>query len=169
VLHGVVRLAAARGIYGVLDELVTPARAQAAVVARFQEQYLIDKLQAVLDNGVTAVIPPIYNHVFTAKLASGVTWDRTTLRAARTRLEAALAKVEAPYPATAAGLTIVVAWGLPYPDRNWARRATSTGDTSPKTSASRFAATFWPRHSGSTARRNSRGRARTGRGRATQV
>jgi hypothetical protein len=114
VLRGVAGLAAARGVYGVLDGLATPARAQAAAVARFQEQYLIDKLQAVLDNGVTAVIPPIYNDVFTARLASGQTWNRTTLRAAQARLEAALAKVEAPYPATAAGLTIVVAWGLPY-------------------------------------------------------
>ena len=29
-------------------------------------------------------------------------------------MENALAKVEAPYPDTAAGLTIVVGWGLPY-------------------------------------------------------
>jgi hypothetical protein len=115
-LRGVAALVAARGVYATLDGVVTPARAEAATttVTRFQEQYLIDRLEAVLDNGVPVVVPPIYNDVITAKLAAGVTWNRTALRAAQTRLEAALAKVEAPYPATAAGLTIVVAWGLPY-------------------------------------------------------
>ena len=44
----------------------------------------------------------------------GGTWNKTALVAAQKRLEAALARVESPYPATAAGLTIVVAWGLPY-------------------------------------------------------
>ena len=39
---------------------------------------------------------------------------RRALVAAQKRLEAALARVESPYPSTAAGLTIVVAWGLPY-------------------------------------------------------
>jgi hypothetical protein len=114
-LRGTAALVAARGVYGVLDGLRTPARAEAATtVSRFQEQYLIDQLQAKLDNGVTVVIPPIYNDVFTAKLAAAKTWDKAALKAAQTRLEAALAKVEAPYPGTAAGLTIVVAWGLPY-------------------------------------------------------
>jgi hypothetical protein len=106
---------AARGVYGVLDELVRPERAAAATkVTRKQEQYLIDSLEVILDNGQTVVIPPVYNDVFTARLASGRTWDKTALKAAQSRLEAALARVESPYPSTAAGVTIVVAWGLPY-------------------------------------------------------
>jgi len=117
-LRGTAALVAARGVYGVLDGLRTPERAQAAAtVSRFQEQYLIDKLEVKLDNGVTAIIPPIHNDVFTAKLAIAPTGDaamKTALKNAQSRLEAALARVEAPYPGTAAGLTIVVAWGLPY-------------------------------------------------------
>jgi len=105
---------AGRGIYGALDEFVTPPRAQAAVANRGQEQYLIDRLELLVDNGTTVVVPPIYNDIITAKLAPGTTWNRTALRNAQSRLEAALARVEAPYPGTAAGLTIVVAWGLPY-------------------------------------------------------
>lgn len=106
---------ASRGIYSLLNDFVTPQRAQAAtVVSRRQEQYIIDSLQVILDNKTTLVIPPIYNDVFTAKLKAGVNWTPAALKSAQTRLEAALATVEKPYPSTAAGVTIVVAWGLPY-------------------------------------------------------
>jgi hypothetical protein len=106
---------AGRGVYAVLDEFAAPERAMAgSKVARRQEQYLIDGLEVILDNGIPVVIPPVYNDVFTAKLVPGRTWDKPALVAAQSRLEAALARVEAPYPATAGGLTIVVAWGLPY-------------------------------------------------------
>jgi hypothetical protein len=106
---------AARGVYEVLDDFAGgPPRAEAAVVRRFQEQYLIDQVEVIVNNGVTVAIPPLHNDVFTARLKSGVTWTRATLNAAKTRLENAIAKVEAPYPSTAAGLTIVVGWGLPY-------------------------------------------------------
>lgn len=70
-LRGVAALVAARGVCGALDGLVTPARAEAATVTRLQEHYLIDRLEAILDNGVPVVVPPIYNDVFTAKLAGG--------------------------------------------------------------------------------------------------
>jgi hypothetical protein len=104
----------ARGIYELLDEmgLAGPPRAEAAV-RRFQEQYLIDQVEVILDNGVALGIPPLYNDIITAKLAPG-TWTAAKLKSAQTRLERALALVEKPYPSTAAGLTIVVAWGLPY-------------------------------------------------------
>jgi hypothetical protein len=118
-LRGAGKLSAAaitaRGVYGVLDDFARPERAAAAtVVSRKQEQYLIDSLEVILDNGQTVVIPPVYNDVFTAKLAPGLAGNRAALKAAQTRLEAALARVESPYTSTAAGLTIVVAWGLPY-------------------------------------------------------
>jgi hypothetical protein len=112
-LQGAAAAVAGRGIYALLDEFVTPTRAWGAKVARRQEQYLIDNVEVILDNGTTLGIPPIYNDVFTAKLAPGA-WTNSTLRAAQSRLEAALSRVESPYPSTAAGLTIVVAWGLPY-------------------------------------------------------
>jgi hypothetical protein len=106
---------AARGVYSVLDDFVAPQRAWAATkVARKQEQYLIDSLEVILDNNVPVIIPPIYNDVFTAKLAAAKTWTKTALVDAQKRLEAALVRVESPYPSTAAGVTIVVAWGLPY-------------------------------------------------------
>ena len=104
---------AARGVYEVLDQVAAPQRAEAAVVRRFQEQYLIDQLEVIVNNGVTVGIPPLHNDVFTAKLKSNA-WTTAALKNAKTRVENALAKVEAPYPSTAAGLTIVVGWGLPY-------------------------------------------------------
>lgn len=104
---------AARGVYEVLDQVAAPQRAEAAVVRRFQEQYLIDQLEVIVNNGVTVGIPPLHNDVFTAKLKINA-WTTAALKNAKTRVENALAKVEAPYPSTAAGLTIVVGWGLPY-------------------------------------------------------
>src|SRR3954453_9446477 len=106
----------ARGIYGVLGDIVrpTPAEAATTVTRRLQEQYLIEQLEVIVDNGVTLIIPPIYNDVFTAKLKSTTTWTSAALKAAKTRVENALVKVESPYPDTAAGLTIVVGWGLSY-------------------------------------------------------
>jgi hypothetical protein len=107
---------AARGIYEALDELAGgPPRAEAApVIRRFQEQYLIDQIEVIVNNSITVAIPPLHNDVFTAKLKSTTNWTAAALKAAKTRVEAAIAKVEAPYPSTAAGLTIVVGWGLPF-------------------------------------------------------
>lgn len=105
---------AGRGVYSLLDQLVAPPRALAANVTRRQEQYLIDNLEVIIDNNTPVIIPPVFNDVFTAKLAPGRTWDKAALVAAQKRLESALARVESPYTATAAGLTILVAWGLPY-------------------------------------------------------
>jgi hypothetical protein len=105
---------AGRGVYSVLDSFAAPERASAATTTRVQEQYLVDRLQVIVDNGTRVVIPPIYNDVFTAKLAAGRTWDKKALMTARERLEAALSRLESAHPPTAAGLTVVVAWGLPY-------------------------------------------------------
>jgi hypothetical protein len=108
----------ARGIYELLDTfgIVRPdaTAAASATVRRLQEQYLVEELEAILDNGVTCAIPPLHNDVITAKLKSTLTWTTSKLKAAQTRLENALSTVESPYPDTAAGLTIVVGWGLPF-------------------------------------------------------
>lgn len=108
----------ARGFYELLDDFhgSGPQRALAASTSttRGREQYLIQSLEVILDNGVTLVIPPLHTDVITAKLSAGKTWNKTTLQSAQTRLANALNAVEQPYPATAAGVTIVVGWGLPY-------------------------------------------------------
>lgn len=107
----------ARGLYELLDTFggTDPQRALAATTStRGREQYLIQSLEVILDNGVTLVVPPLHTDVITAKLAASRSWTKTTLTAAQSRLEKALSGVEQPYPATAAGLTIVVGWGLPY-------------------------------------------------------
>jgi hypothetical protein len=70
------------------------------VIRRFQEQYLIDQVEVIVNNGVTVAIPPLHNDVFTARLKSGVTWTKAALKSAKTRVENAIAKVEAPYPST---------------------------------------------------------------------
>jgi hypothetical protein len=107
---------AGRGVYEVLDQVVAPSRAWAAgaTVRRRQEQYLVDSVEVILDNGVTCAIPPLHNDVITAKLAAGRSWTTSALRSAQTRLENALATVEKPYSSTAAGLTMVIGWGLPF-------------------------------------------------------
>ena len=120
----------ARGIYEALGDVVRPQSAEAAtVVRRLQEQYLIEQLEVIVDNSQTVVIPPIFNDVFTAKLKSTTTWTSAALKAAKTRVENALLKVESPYPDTAAGLTIVVGWGLPYFRTFFGDTATTAGNT----------------------------------------
>jgi hypothetical protein len=73
---------------------------------------MVDQLEVVTDNGVPVIVPPLYHEIVTARLA--VANQAGALFQARVRLEQALRIVEAPYAPTAAGLTIVVGWGLPY-------------------------------------------------------
>ena len=76
---------AARGVYEVLDQVAAPQRAEATVVRRMQEQYLIRQLEVIVDNGQTVVIPPIFNDVFTAKLKSQRRGRRPPSRTRRRR------------------------------------------------------------------------------------
>src|SRR5918912_1044575 len=101
---------AARGVYDFLDEIViAPERAEAAAtVRRKQEQYLVNNVEVILDNGVTCAIPPLHNDVFTAKLNPSINWTTSALKSAQRRLEKALSTVEAPYTSNAAGLTLVI-------------------------------------------------------------
>jgi hypothetical protein len=109
------------GIYELVDQLAgTPART--AAPARFRpEQHLLD-LGTVLDEGVEVVVPPLHSELVTATLA-----DANDLRAAQHDLERTLASLDAEYPATAAGLGVTVAWGLPYFEQRvpaaWAKHA----------------------------------------------
>lgn len=103
-----------RGIYAFLDgaRAAEPARVALSAGLRRREQYLVEDLEIVVDNGVQVVVPPLYHEVITAELAVGAA--PRALFAAQARLERALRAVEAPHAPTAAGLTIVVGWGLPY-------------------------------------------------------
>jgi hypothetical protein len=110
---------AGRGIYSVLHDYPGPTRAYAATTAYREEQYLIDNLEVIVDNGVPVIIPPIHNDVFTANLqptSPWGPWNKANLLQAQKQLEDALVTVQGNHPATAAGLTIVVAWGLNYFD-----------------------------------------------------
>src|SRR6266568_1405912 len=145
---GVVSLGAiaARGPYDLLDEVGgSPARASAAAtVRRREEQYLVDSVEVILDNGVTCAIPPLHNDVITARLASGRTWTTSALKSAQTRVENALATVEKPYPSTAAGLTMVIGWGLAFfqtylPQPLWSAKLPVDIALSNQTGATRYA------------------------------
>ncbi len=145
---GVVSLGAiaARGLYDLLDEVGgSPARASAAAtVRRREEQYLVDSVEVILDNGVTCAIPPLHNDVITARLASGRTWTTSALKSAQTRVENALATVEKPYPSTAAGLTMVIGWGLAFfqtylPQPLWSAKLPVDIALSNQTGATRYA------------------------------
>lgn len=118
-----------RGIYSVLQDYTTPTRVFAAPLPpRDKRQYIVQRMQARLDNGVVVMLPPIYNDVFTAKLSAKVKpKDKSSLMAAQQRLENAFTYLEGFYPGTAAGFTFVIGWGLSYfntfvPDQ-WAQKA----------------------------------------------
>ncbi|HET7572758.1 MAG TPA: hypothetical protein VFJ77_08855 [Gaiellaceae bacterium] len=97
------------GIYELVDQLAgTPARTAAARAHRRPEQHLLD-LGTVVDEGVDVVVPPLHSELVTATIA-----DAGDLRAAQHDLERTLARLDAEYPAAAAGLGVTVAWGLPY-------------------------------------------------------
>jgi hypothetical protein len=109
--RGAVALAAGN-VYSLLESLA-PAVARAAAPRRLRpEQYVLDGLRVQLELGIEVLVPPLHHRVVTARLK--VAGGRAPLRAAQKRLEAALARLDARYPATPAGLGVTVAWGLPY-------------------------------------------------------
>lgn len=96
------------GIYELVEQLAgTPARAAFAGTLP-PEQHLLD-LGTTTSEGVEVVVPPLHSELVTAKL--GTLHD---LRAAQRQLDSVLRGLDARYPATAAGLGVTVAWGLPY-------------------------------------------------------
>ena len=104
----------ARGIYSLLDDFSSAglARAEALAPVRRREQYLVDNLETIVDNGVQVIVPPLYHELVTATLAIGQ--SASALFGAQIRLEQALRAIEAPYAPSPTGLTIVIGWGLPY-------------------------------------------------------
>jgi len=92
---------------------ITRAEAKASTPTH-DEQYLVDDVRTTTDNGVEIIVPPLYKYIITGKLRSDRKWDAKALKQAQAKLEKALAQAEKGRPRTAAGLTVVVAWGLPY-------------------------------------------------------
>jgi hypothetical protein len=76
------------------------------------EQYLLQDVRVIMDNGVGVVVPPLYHEVLTAKLT--VPAERGALQKAQRRLEQALRRLDKEFPPSPAGLGVTVAWGLPY-------------------------------------------------------
>jgi hypothetical protein len=101
----------AAGLYELVDRLVeSPARPAAGALPI--EQHILDGVQVIADAGVEVLVPPLHHRVVTATLK--VDESRAAVRDARHELEAVLARLDADYPLTPAGLGVTVAWGLPY-------------------------------------------------------
>jgi hypothetical protein len=107
----------AAGIYELVERFaVEPQRAEAATAIRhLPEQHIIQDLRVIVDDGVEVFEPPLHHQVVTAKLL--VDPNPRALAAARAELEQRLAKLDAEYPSSPAGVAVTVAWGLPYFDR----------------------------------------------------
>ncbi len=107
-------LGVAASTLGALDFFATaPPRAEAAKSALPEIQYQIEKYLAA-PVGVERVrvrFAPVYTVFLTATLT------RTPASADQSALAAALAKVEAAYPFTPAGVFMTIAYGIPYFER----------------------------------------------------
>jgi hypothetical protein len=115
-------LAAPGFFYEMADAIAaTPRRSSTRGSARAQEQYLLQGTQVINVDGsgvqhkrgaVAVHVPPLHDHVITAKL--NVSATSTALRNAQAHLESVLADLEARFAPTPAGVGITIAWGLPY-------------------------------------------------------
>jgi hypothetical protein len=104
------------GIIAIMSDLAggVPRAAAKASTPTNDEQYLVDDVKTLTDNGVEIIVPPLYKYIVTGKLRTDRKWDANELKKAQAKFEKALAQAEKNRPRTAAGLTVVVAWGLPY-------------------------------------------------------
>jgi hypothetical protein len=102
---------AAAGLYGLVDRLTTAPKRRAIRIS-LTEQHAIEGLDVVLDDGVEVIVPPLHNEVVTARLR--VEETQAALLEARQALEEALGGIERRYEPTPGGLSVMLAWGLPY-------------------------------------------------------
>src|SRR5438132_11811042 len=113
---------ASAGIYEMIDTLVQPPeRAAFAAIQPLQEQYIVQNLQIIKDNGsgvnssngtIPVIVHPLHNHFITATLK--VPANAKALQEAQHHLESVLLGLEQQFPPTPTGLGVLVAWGLPY-------------------------------------------------------
>jgi hypothetical protein len=103
----------AAGAYELVDKLAGSGPQRAAAGPLPPEQHVLDGVRTVVDNGVEVLVPPLHHEVLTARVKVGA----GDLRDAQRALEDALAKLDAEFAPTPAGLGLTVAWGLPYFER----------------------------------------------------
>ena len=108
----------AAGVYELVDRLAgspTRRRAVSRVEPLPAEQHVLGGVAVVEDEGVEVLVPPLHHQIVTARVTAGT--SPKALRAARAELEHVLAGLDRSFPATPAGLGMVVAWGPPYFER----------------------------------------------------
>jgi hypothetical protein len=115
-------LAAPGVFYKMADAIAaSPARLAATTKTPPQEQYLLQNTQVINLDGsglqhkhgsVAVEVPPLHDHVITAKLNVAAT--PAALQEAQQHLESVLANLESQFPNSPAGVGIMIAWGLPY-------------------------------------------------------
>ena len=114
---------ASAGIYELIDKLVVRPEQAASPAGQplAPEQYAIPRPRVIMDNGsgiagsagtIPILIPPLHNHVITARL--NVPATAAALHDAQSHLETALQGVEQQFPPPPGGVGVVVSWGLPY-------------------------------------------------------
>ena len=99
----------AAGIYELVDKLADSPPGHFGE-GREPEQHLVDGMRVEKQEGVEVVVPLRHHEVVTARVVA----PQDQLLEARAQLAAVLAKLDADYPGTPDGLSITVAWGLPY-------------------------------------------------------
>ena len=122
------------GIYKMIDTIARPPdRPAIASSPPIQEQYVLPNAQVVMVNGagvksssgtIAVRVPALHDHVVTATL--NVAASAKALKEAQHHFESVLLGLERQFPPTAAGVSITVAWGLPY----FRRYISSLGKTS---------------------------------------
>jgi hypothetical protein len=110
---------ASAGIYELIDAIAQPPqRAAFAATQPLQEQYIIQNLPIIKDNGsginssngtIPVVVHPLHDHVITATL--NVPANAKALQEAQHHLESVLLGLEQQFPPTPTGLGVLVAWG----------------------------------------------------------
>src|SRR5260221_2191857 len=113
---------ASAGIYELIDTLAQPPERPAfAATQPLQEQYIIQNVRIIKDNGsginssngtILVEVHPLHNHVITATL--NVPANPKALQEAQQHLESVLLGLEQKFAPTPTGLGVLVAWGLPY-------------------------------------------------------
>src|SRR5260370_15478989 len=113
---------ASAGIYELIDTIAQPPERPAfAATQPLQEQYIVQNLKIIQDNGsgtnssngtIPVIVHPLHNHVITAKLK--VPANAKALQEAQQHLESVLLSLEQQFEPTPTGLGVLVAWGLPY-------------------------------------------------------
>ena len=100
----------ATGIYELVDQFTGDSPKRLSGATTFPEQHLLDGVRVVDSEGIEVLVPPLHHEILTARVSAG----RPDLRTAQSELEHLLARLDADYAPSPAGLGVTLAWGLPY-------------------------------------------------------